>query len=55
MIKPQCFELLMSRSNCHGPKDVRAIEVPWYISRASVNKPKLFTGVSEVLHDGLLL
>ena len=27
MINPQWLELLMSRTNFHGPKDVRAIEV----------------------------
>ena len=31
MINPQWFELPMSRTNFHGPKDVRAIEVRLYI------------------------
>ena len=31
MINPQWLELLMSRTNFHGPKDVRAIEVRLYI------------------------
>ena len=30
MINPQCLELPMSRTNFHGPKDVRAIEVRLY-------------------------
>ena len=30
MINPQWFELPMSRTNFHGPKDVRAIEVRLY-------------------------
>ena len=31
MINPQRFELPMSRTNLHGPKDVRAVEVWLYI------------------------
>ena len=31
MINPQWLELPMSRTNCHGPKDVRAIEVRLYL------------------------
>ena len=31
MIKPRWFELPMSRTNFHGPKDVRAIEVRLFI------------------------
>ena len=31
MINPQWFELPTSRTNFHGPKDVRAIEVQLYI------------------------
>ena len=31
MIKPQWLELPMSRTNFHGPKDTRAIEVRLYI------------------------
>ena len=31
MINPQWLELPMSRTNFHGPKDVRAIEVRLYI------------------------
>ena len=30
MINPQWLELPMSRTNFHGPKDVRAIEVQLY-------------------------
>ena len=30
MINPQWLELPMSRTNSHGPKDVRAIEVRLY-------------------------
>ena len=30
MINPQWLELPISRTNFHGPKDVRAIEVPLY-------------------------
>ena len=30
MINPQWLELPMSRTNFHGPKDVRAIEVRLY-------------------------
>ena len=41
MINPQWLELPMSRTNFHGPKDVRAIEVRLYIEisqfRNSVN------------------
>ena len=33
MINPQWLELPMSRTNFHGPKDVRAIEVPLYLNR----------------------
>ena len=32
MINPQWLELSMSRTNFHGPKDVRAIEVWLYFS-----------------------
>ena len=32
MINPQWLELPMSRTNFHGPKDVRAIEVRLYFS-----------------------
>ena len=31
MINPQWLELPMSRTNFHGPKDVRAIEVRLYL------------------------
>ena len=31
MINPHWFELPMSRTNFHGPKDVRAIEVRLYV------------------------
>ena len=31
MINPQWLELLMSRTNSHGPKDVGAIEVRLYM------------------------
>ena len=31
MINPQWLELPMSRTNFHGPKDARAIEVHMYI------------------------
>ena len=31
MINPQWLELPMSRTNFHGPKDVRAIEVRLYV------------------------
>ena len=31
LINPQWLELPMSRTNFHGPKDVRAIEVRLYI------------------------
>ena len=30
MINPQWLELAMSRTNLHGPKDVRVIEVGQY-------------------------
>ena len=33
MINPQWLELPMSRTNFHGPKDVRAIEVRLYLNR----------------------
>ena len=32
MINPQWLELPMSRTNFHGPKDVRAIEVRLYMN-----------------------
>ena len=32
MISPQWLELPMSRTNFHGPKDVRAIEVRLYLN-----------------------
>ena len=32
MINPQWFELPMSRTNFHGPKDVRAIDVRLYLN-----------------------
>ena len=32
MINPQWLELPMSRTNFHGPKDVRAIEVWLYLA-----------------------
>ena len=35
MINPQWLELPMSRTNFHGPKDVRAIEVRLYVSLTS--------------------
>ena len=31
MINPQCLVLPMSRTNFHGPKDVRAIGVQLYL------------------------
>ena len=31
MVKPQWLGLLMSRTNFHGPKDVRAIEVRHFL------------------------
>ena len=36
MINPQWLELPMSRTNFHGPKDVRAIEVRLYVSECDV-------------------
>ena len=33
MINPQWFELPMSRTNFHGPNDVRAIEVGLYMTK----------------------
>ena len=36
MINPQWLELPMSRTNFHGPKDVRAIEVRLYFAAAGV-------------------
>ena len=33
MISPQWLELPMPRTNFHGPKDVRAIEVRLYTQR----------------------
>ena len=43
MINPQWLELPMSRTNFHGPKDVRAIEVPLY----SVKKYKYFSSKNK--------
>ena len=45
MINPQWLELPMSRTNFHGPKDVRAIEVRLYyamINDFDWNVPLLF-------------
>ena len=33
MINPQWLELPMSRTNFHGPKDVRAIEIRLYLEK----------------------
>ena len=38
MVNPQWLELPMSRTNFHGPKDVRAIEVRLY-SNGFTNMP----------------
>ena len=42
MINPQWLELPMSRTNFHGPKDVRAIEVRLYIENFTTNKTESF-------------
>ena len=38
MINPQWLELPMSRTNFHGPKDVRAIEVRLYVFVKNMRK-----------------
>ena len=38
LINPQWLELPMSRTNSHGPKDVRAIEVRLYVPMNSATK-----------------
>ena len=42
MINPQWLELPMSRTNFHGPKDVRAIEIRLYIENFTTNKTESF-------------
>ena len=37
MINPQWLELPMSRTNFHGPKDVRAIEVRLYVQDTEID------------------
>ena len=41
MINPQWLELPMSRTNFHGPKDIRAIEVRLYKDPFGVNGLKV--------------
>ena len=43
MINPQRLELPMPRTNFHGPKDVRAIEVRLYFTSLRV----LYTAMSD--------
>ena len=38
MINPQWLELPTSRTNFHGPKDVRATEVRLYVESGAMNK-----------------
>ena len=42
MSNPELFELNMSRTNFHSPKDVRAIEVRLYILLYKINRGYLF-------------
>ena len=43
MISPQWLGLLMSRTNFHGPKDVRAIEVRLYFARDHSDAPQKYS------------
>ena len=36
IVNPQWLELPMSRTNFHGPKDVRAVEVRLYVARVTM-------------------
>ena len=42
MINPQWLEVPMSRTNFHGPKDVRAIEVQLYYNHEKIFIENLF-------------
>ena len=46
MINPQWLELPMSRTNFHGPKDVRATEVRLYGS-CNLEKKELIKGYQK--------
>ena len=45
MINPQWLELPMSRTNFHGPKDVRTIEVRLYGKRSECSEVAKVIGV----------
>ena len=44
MINPQLLELPMSRTNFHGPADVRAIEVRLYMSKGNNSEMDMSKG-----------
>ena len=47
MINPQWLELHMSRTNFHGPKDVRAIEVRLYTDTTEMSEARYQSRISE--------
>ena len=59
MINPQWLELIMSRTNFYGPKDVRAIEVRLYLyigycNGAAVPCHRLFFIYNSVVTEWIL-
>ena len=53
MINPQCLELPLSRTNLHGHKDVRAIEIRLYLNHAHEKMTLCYMRINEGSNQGI--
>ena len=51
MINPQWLELPMSRTNFHGPKDIRTIEVRLYVAVWTIQQAHMYSIFFQIYYN----